>query len=139
MTTSSPAVPQRSPGRLWLLLGLALAALGVAGYAVQLSRHRLTAPWYLPVLATLGVVGVIASVWRARTVGRLLALVLILLFAGAAWAYLLATRLPPYTGSVAAGRALPPFATVRADGQPFTPSDLEGGPNSVLVFFRGRW
>jgi peroxiredoxin len=49
------------------------------------------------------------------------------------------TRLPLYKGPVAMGRPFPAFATVRADGSPFTQRDLQGDKNSVLVFFRGRW
>ena len=59
--------------------------------------------------------------------------------AGAEGAFLAALRLPAYTGPVAAGRPFPAFATIRADGTPFTQSDLEGDQDTVMVFFRGRW
>ena len=39
------------PGRAFVLLGLALAVVGVIGYAVQLSMHMLAAPWLLVVPA----------------------------------------------------------------------------------------
>jgi hypothetical protein len=139
MTLSPAATSPRYPGRLFLVLGLGVAALGVIGYAVQLTAHRLTAPWYLPIAATLGVILIIASLWQARTVWRVLALLLVGLLAGAEWTFLLATRLPAYTGPVAAGQTFPAFTTVRADGTPFTQRDLEGDRDSVLVFFRGRW
>jgi hypothetical protein len=139
MMTSSPSPPRRFPGRLWLALGLGLAVLGIAAYAVQLSVHRLSSPWYVPCAATVGAVFVALSLWRARTVWRVLALVLVALVAGAGWAFLLGARLPAYTGPVAAGQPFPAFATIRADGTPFTRSDLEGEQDTVLVFFRGRW
>src|SRR3954471_10911049 len=139
MTTSSAAAPGRFPGRLFLALGLGLAALGVIGYAVQLWAQRLKAPRYMPILATLGVVFLVVALWERRTVWRVLALLLVLLVAGAGWAFLLMTRLPEYTGPVAAGRPLLKFTTMRADGTPFTKRDLEGNQNHVLVFFRGRW
>jgi hypothetical protein len=139
MATASPAAPGRRPGRLWLALGVGLAVLGVLGYVAQVWAARLTAPWYVPGLATLGLALVAASLWQGRTVWRVLALVLVLLLAGAAWTFLLATRLPAYTGPVAAGKPFPAFTTLQADGSAFTQRDLEGGPNSVLVFFRGRW
>jgi hypothetical protein len=139
MTISSPTAPRRFPGRLLLWLGLALAALGVIGYTVQISAQRLTMPWYLPVSATLGVVLLLASLWERRTVWRVLALVLVLLLAAAEWAMLLTTRLPAYAGPVAVGQPFPAFTTTRADGTSFTQSDLEGDRSSVLVFFRGRW
>jgi hypothetical protein len=139
MTTSSATAPPRSSGHLYLVLGLGLATLGVIGYAVQISMRHLTTPWYVPCLATLGVVCVAVSLWRRRTVWRWLALVLLVLLAGFEWTFLLAMRLPAYTGPVAAEQPFPAFATTRADGTRFTQRDLEGDQNSVLVFFRGRW
>jgi hypothetical protein len=139
MTTASAAAPRRFPGRLFLALGLGFAALGVIGYIVQIATRHLSAPWYLPCLATLGVILLAVSLWQARTVWRVLALLLVLLIAGAAWAFLLMARLPPYTGPIAVGQPFPAFATTRADGTSFTQRDLEGEQNSVLVFFRGRW
>ena len=139
MLTPSSSAPTRSSGRPLLALGLALAVLGIIGYAVQLAAHRLTTPWYMPVAATLGVALVVASLWQRRTLWRGLALVLVLLLAGGAWAFVLVTRLPAYAGPVAEGEPFPEFTTARADGTPFTRRDLEGGPDNVLVFFRGRW
>jgi hypothetical protein len=138
MTTSTASAPRRSAGRLFLLLGLALAPLAVIAYVVQISMHRLTAPWYVPAAATLGVVLVVVSLWQRRTVWRILALLFVVLLAGAAWMMLLGEPLPPYTGPVAAGQPFPAFATIRANATPFTQHDLEGEDN-VLVFFRGRW
>ena len=39
-----------------MAVGFALAALGVIGYIVQLRMGNLKTPWYMPCLATLGVV-----------------------------------------------------------------------------------
>jgi hypothetical protein len=139
MITTSPTAPRPSAGRLWLALGLVLPVLGVIGYFVQVAVHRLTAPWYLPSLATLGVVCLVVSLWRRRTVWRVLALVPVVLVAAATWAFVLGERLPAYTGPVAVGQTFPAFATARADGTPFTQRDLEGDQDNVLVFFRGRW
>jgi hypothetical protein len=139
MTTSSVTAPPRSSGRLLLALGLCLPVLGVVGYVVQLSAQRLTAPWYVPATATLGAGLIALSLLRARTVWRVLALLLVVLVAGAEWAFLLALRAPPYTGPVAVGQPFPAFATARADGASFTERDLEGDQNTVLVSFRGRW
>ncbi|MFI5457721.1 MAG: hypothetical protein ACHRXM_19950 [Isosphaerales bacterium] len=139
MTSSSSPAPRRFGGRFFLLLGLGLAVLGVVAYVVQISLQRLTAPWYMPISASLGVVLVIFSLLDMRTVWRVLALLAVVLLAGAEWAFLLGTRLPPYTGPIAVGRPFPAFETRRADGTPFTQRDLAGDQTNVLVFFRGRW
>ncbi len=138
MTNSTAAAPHRIFGRLFMSLGLALAVLGVVAYAVQISLQRLTVPWYMPALATLGVVLVVVSLIERRTIWRILALGALLLVAGAEWAFLYALRLPPYTGLIAVGRPFPAFETKRADGTAFTERDLAGSQNTVLVFFRGR-
>lgn len=139
MATSSPLEPRRAAGRFFLLLGIAVAVLGAIAYVVQIKAQRLTAPWYVPIAATIGLLLVVVSLWRGRTVWRAIALVLLVLFAGAAWAFLLLSRLPPYTGPVAVERPFPAFATERADGTPFTQQDLKGEQTTVMVFFRGRW
>jgi hypothetical protein len=139
MTGPSDATPDRSRGRLLLLAGLALPALGVAAYAAQLYFSRLILPWYMPALALLGVVLVALSLRRRRTVWRALALAAVVLFAGAEAAALNAMRLPPYAGPVTVGRPFPAFEAKRADGSAFTQDDLIGDQNVAFVFFRGRW
>ncbi len=138
MATSSLS-PRRSSGRLFLALGLGLVVLGVLAYLVQLLLHRLWLPWYLPVAATLGTALLVVSLWRARTVWRVLALLLVLLITVACWRLVLAHHLPDYTGPVAAEEPFPAFTTARADGTPFSQRDLVGDRDNVLVFFRGRW
>lgn len=139
MTTSSAVLSRRYPGRLFLVLGLALPVLGLMGYAVQMAAQRLMTPWYVPITATLGLAFLIASLGHARTVWRVLALLLVTLLAGATWMFLLAMRLPAYTGPVAVGQPFPAFETTQADGTPFTRHDLKSNRTNVLVFFRGRW
>ena len=139
MTTSPSAEPRRHPGRLFLALGLLVTVLGIIAYIVQLSAGRLFMPWYLPVSATLGVFLVLVSVWQKGIVLRKIVLMLVLMVAIFAWYFMFAEPLPPYTGPVAVGQPFPAFATVRADGTPFTQRDLEGDQETVLVFFRGHW
>jgi hypothetical protein len=139
MTTSDHALSSRARGRILLILGMSLPVLGVIAYAVQISLKRLTAPWYVPVLATLGVVLVVFSLTKRRTFWRVLTLIAVGLVAAGEWGMLYAFRLPPYTGPIAVGRPFPPFETSRADGTTFSQSDLIGVQNNVLVFFRGRW
>jgi hypothetical protein len=70
MTPPSPATPSHYPGRFLLAVGLALPFLGILAYVVQVSLQRLMTPWYMPVLATLGVVLVFMAIWQARSVWR---------------------------------------------------------------------
>jgi hypothetical protein len=139
MNSSRDLSPQRFGGRLLAMIGLGLAVLGVLGYAVQLWLGRLMTPWYMPILATLGVVLVVMSLLSTRTVWRGFVLLALTLLAGAEWGFLYALRLPRYTGPVTVGQPFPAFKTSRADGTPFTQRDLAGDQNSALVFFRGRW
>lgn len=140
MTTTPTAPPRRNPGRLLVALGFGLTALGIGAYVGQIAAERLKMPWYLPASGMLGVACVAIALWRARSVGRVLALVLLVVVAGAEWALLLGSRLPAYTSTrVAAGKPFPTFATTKADGTPFTRRDLDGDRDTVMVFFRGRW
>jgi hypothetical protein len=139
VTTSSISAPQQFRGRRFLLLGVGLSVVGVVAYVVQIALERLIVPWYMPVLASLGVVFIIISLVRRRTVWRILALTLVVLLAGAEWAMIYALRLPAYTGPIAVGLPFPAFETTRADGTPFAQRNLAGDQNTVLVFFRGRW
>jgi FtsH-binding integral membrane protein len=123
-----------------LALGIGLAALGLVGYLVQVqAMQRLIAPWYVPFAATLGVIFVVVSLFQRRSVTRVLVLLLLVVLAGAEWTFLLGARLPAYTGPVEVGQKFPQFKTTRADGTSFAQQDLEGGSNTVMVFFRGRW
>jgi FtsH-binding integral membrane protein len=136
---NSPPNAHRFRSRLCLLLGLGLAFLGVAAYLVQILMQRLMAPWYMPTMASLGVVLVIISLLERRTMWRVSALLVVVLLASVEYAFLYALRLPRYTGPIVVGRPFPAFETKRADGKPFTERDLAGENNNVLVFFRGRW
>lgn len=140
MTASSEIIAEdRSSGRRLLYLGLALAAAGIIAYAVQLANHRLVTPWYMPCLATVGAALIARSLWRRRTLWRVLAMLLVTLMAAGEWMMLLGMRLPSYAGPVAAGHAMPDFTSTRASGGPFTHRDLVGDQNHLFVFFRGRW
>jgi hypothetical protein len=139
MTDATNAAPAASRGRLLMFSGLGLAVLGVAAYAAQLSLQRLMLPWYMPAAALFGVVLVVASLWKRRTVWRVLALVVVVLLAGFELMALNAMRLPPYAGPIAVGRPFPAFEAKQADGTPFTQDDLIGDQHHALVFFRGRW
>jgi hypothetical protein len=130
----------RHPGRLYLVLGILVALAGPVLIAVQMRAHILRTPWYAPILATLGLVLLVAALMQARSLWRWAAAVLVGLFAGFQWvAVLVLMNAPPYTGPAEPGRPFPTFATTFADGSPFTQESLKGDRNTVLVFFRGRW
>jgi hypothetical protein len=122
-----------------MLLGLGLAALGIAAYVLQLRLQRLAVPWYMPALASLGGALIAVSLWERRTVWRVLALIVVVLLGGFEMMGLNAMRLPLYTGPVAVGRPFPAFEAKLADGSPFTQASLAGVCHTVMVFFRGRW
>jgi len=105
-----------------------------------MSRGAMTTPWYVPILATLGVVLMVISVMQRGGKLRMVGTVFFALFCAFEWfmiGYL--ARLPEYTGPAQRGEQVPAFAAVQADGQSFTNLDLERGDSTLLVFFRGRW
>lgn len=129
-----------STGRSFLWAGLFVAIAAPLAYAVQLQIPRLTTPWYLPVLGTLGALLAIAALVKQFGVVRLLVAAVLIVLAGLEWTALLGpTRLPPYTGPVAAGKPFPEFASILADGTPLDRTSLVKDQPVALVFFRGRW
>jgi hypothetical protein len=130
----------RHPGRSLLLLGVFLALAGpVVMILLMFAAKILMAPWYAPLLGTLGVALIILALMRSRSIWRWTAVVIFTLLVGFQWWALLAMRTPAYTGPVKDGQSFPAFATRLADGSPFTPADLQGDQNTVMVFFRGHW
>lgn len=141
MTDASTApAADRSRGRGLLWAGIAVGLLGIPLYFAQFSLGKLTVPWYQPVLATLGVVLLLRAVSRRRSIGRVIALVLIAAFAALDWYFVASvSKLPSYVGPARVGQKIPAFRTALADGRPFTEKDLQDGKLNVLVFNRGRW
>jgi hypothetical protein len=130
----------RYPGRIYLALGMLLAVSGVGIYAARFQAKILDTPWYVPILATVGLALVALALVQARSVWRWLAAVFCTLFAAALWLFLLVfLRAPPYTGPVQVGQLFPAFSTTLSDGSTFTQQNLHGDKNTVMVFFRGRW
>lgn len=135
--TAVAAPPRRRPlfllGFLFFLLGP-----GVAYALVRLGHFGV--PWYMPILATVGVLLMAVSARRRRGFWRVAGLVLFVALCGFEWYFfLIATRTPVYTGPAQPGRKVPAFSTRLADGQPFTDKDLATGGPAILLFFRGRW
>jgi hypothetical protein len=138
--TSPPAAPPKTGGRPLLWLGLLAAVAGLPLYVVQLSANNLMTPWYAPALAALGTALVLLSLVRRRTAWRAVALLFAgLLTAGQCWFLFSLARLPADTGRIAKNQELPEFTAYRADGTPFTQTDLKGDKDTILVFFRGNW
>lgn len=132
--------PARRPGRSLLLLGVLLALAGpVLMIVLMFAAKILVAPWYAPLLGTLGVALIIRALMRSRSMWRWAALVIFTLLAGFQWWALFAMRTPAYTGPVKDGQPFPAFATTLADGSAWTHDDLKGDQSTVMVFFRGHW
>jgi hypothetical protein len=131
-----------APRRSWplFLLGGLLFVLGPAIYFVQFKLGHLDMPWHLPVLATVGVLCIAASVLQRRGVWRSLGLVLFALLCGFEWYLVLVFgNTPPYDGPAKVGYKVPEFAATYADGRSFANKDLEDGQRTVLLFYRGHW
>ena len=130
----------RHPGRSLLFLGVLLAVAGPAlMMLLTFAAKILIAPWYAPILGTLGVALIILALTRSRSIWRWAAAMIFTAFVGFQWWAVLAMRTPAYTGPVKDGEPFPAFATTLADGSAFTQDDLKGDRNTVMVFFRGRW
>ena len=124
----------------FFLFGGLLFLVGPAIYAAQLSRSRLATPWFVPILATLGVFCMAVSASQRRGLLRKTGLVVAALLCTFEWFMILVVfSTPSYSGPAQVGRRLPSFATTLADGTRFTEKDLENGSPTVLLFIRGRW
>jgi hypothetical protein len=130
----------RHPGRPMLLLGILLAVAAPVLYvALLLGAGVLIAPWYTPIVGTLGVALIVLALVRSRSAWRWTAVVACTVFVAFQWFALLAMQTPAYTGPVKEGESFPEFASTLADGSTFTRNDLNGDRNTVMVFFRGHW
>jgi hypothetical protein len=128
------------PGRSLLLLGVLAAVAGpVLSIVLMFAFNILIAPWYMPLLGTLGVALIVLALMRSRSIWRWTAVVVFTLFVAFQWWMVLAMQTPAYTGPVKGGQPFPAFATKLADGSAFTQDDLQGDQNTVLIFFRGHW
>jgi len=137
---ASPPVA-RSRGRLWLWLGVGLFLLGFLLNFVQIFVLKfLVTPWYVPILATAGVLLALVSVRQRPTWTRVIALLALVLLSAGWWYFILSmSRLPEYKGPVQVDKEIPEFTTTFADGSSFTEKDLQKGTPTVLVFYRGHW
>ena len=130
------------PPRGWplFLAGAVLFVLGPIGYVIQFEQAHFTTPWYLPILSTLGVLLMAASVFRSWSVLRTIGVVVFALICGLEWfVFAVATKTPPYAGPAIAGARTPAFSAKLADGQTFTDRDLARGTPTILLFYRGHW
>jgi len=145
MAMATPQLETR-PANNWVrawtffLVGGLIFLVGPAIYAAQLSQSRLTTPWFVPILATLGVFCMAVSVSQRRGLLRKIGLVICALLCAFEWFMIVVVfSTPPYSGPAQVGQRLPPFATTLADGTRFSKKDLENGSPTVLLFIRGRW
>jgi hypothetical protein len=135
-TPTINTAPRRWP---FFFIGVLLFIVGPVAYAIQMNMHRLSMPWYIPILSTIGVLLMLLSVVQRRGIVRIVFLVLFMLFCGFEWMSLLATSTPKYVGPAQTGHKLPEFSASLANGARFTNKDLENGTPSALLFFRGHW
>jgi 4-amino-4-deoxy-L-arabinose transferase-like glycosyltransferase len=132
------SVQAPAPGRGLFRLGWVLLLVGLAIYAIQLfALKQYVVPWYAPILATIGVAGMLVAVVRRWTVWRLVGLAVCLLLTAGEWAFLATTRTKAYAGP-SIGDPLPAFSAIDQNGSSVTENNLAGRP-TVLVLFRGHW
>jgi len=137
---STPTAAQTVPGRGLFWFGIALFLLGLVLPIGQMAMKILGVPWYSPALASVGAILLLIALLKRQSIARIAVFFLVAAFAGFQW-YLLASvmRLPEYEGPAQAGKKLPAFSAVFANGKPFTEETLADGTKRALVFFRGRW
>jgi hypothetical protein len=133
----TPVASKRWP---LFLLGVLLFVAGPVIYFVQFGMKQFVTPWYVPILASVGVLCMLASVLSRFGLLRGALFVLFLLACGGEWFMLLvAMKTPVYAGPAQIGKSVPTFATSLADGKAFATADLKNGKSTILLFFRGRW
>ena len=139
MSDQNRLAVDRRPGRRLLWFGMVVALSGIVIFFVLLNAGILIAPWYIPILASLGAGLLLLSLVRARSIWRWAAFLLFTAFATVVWVMLLVVlATPAYTGRVKGGQQFPEFATALAGGSSFTQNELKGEQNTVMVFFNGR-
>jgi len=132
---------KKTASRHWLLfiLGVLLFVAGPVAFSIQMNMHRLMMPWYIPILATAGVLLMLLSVVRRWGLVRIALLILFVLACGFEWVALMKSSTPKYVGPAQPGHRLPDFSASLADGRPITTKDFEQGKPTALLFFRGHW
>jgi hypothetical protein len=131
---------ERRSGLAFLVLGLLAVVGGPVIFTAQMLNKSLLAPWYVPILATLGALLVAWSLVQSRTLWRWGVAGVSALFAALVWLWMLVgLAIPPYTGPVTVGQAFPGFETRLASGAAFRQEDLRGDKDTILLFFRGHW
>ena len=93
-----PAIEAAPRGWPLFLAGSLLFVLGPVGYYVQLRSRNLGAPWYLPILSTLGVVLMILALRRRGGVLRVLGVAFFAVVCGLEWFAPGRHENPAYTG-----------------------------------------
>jgi hypothetical protein len=137
---SQPAVNAPKRRQPLFILGALLCLAGPLIYFFQVSRAQLIVPWYLPALATIGVLCMGLSLVQRRGIWRMTGLAAFALLCVFEWTFFLVlSKTPAYSGPAQPGRTVPEFAATCADGNPFSSKDLEGNGRTVMLFFRGRW
>ena len=143
--------PARPP-RAWplFLIGFLLFVLGIGINVGLLFAEYLKTPWYVPILGTLGVLCMGASVVQRFGWLRCVGLVFFTIVCAAGWIMIVwFARTPAYTGPAQPGHKLvdhhkdqdggPAFTAAFSDGTPFTAETLEDGKRTAIVFYRGHW
>src|SRR5262245_16724076 len=128
---------QSPPTRHWLpfLTGIALFIVGPIVYAAMMQSDMLWTPWFMPILATIGVLLMVLSLWRKFGVVRGIGLLVFLVACAGEWFFFLyMIPTPQYAGAAQRNAMVPAFEATLADGSTFTNKDVAKGRSTVMLF-----
>ena len=140
--TTTPATAPPASGSRWplFIIGLVIFILGPVSMMIQMQMGYLRTSWQMPILASIGVLLMLASVMQRGGVLRILGFGVFFVLTALMWFMtLVMIRVPEYAGPATVGKKIPAFETSLATGESFSNKDLEKGESTVLVFFRGHW
>lgn len=142
MSDAPQRIDNAPAGFRWplFLIGFFIFLLGPISMIIQMQMGHLRTAWQVPILASIGVLCMLASVLQRGGILRILGLVAFAGITAGMWYLMLVVfRVPEYAGPATVGQKIPAFEATLSNGDSFTNKGLEKGESTVLVFYRGHW
>lgn len=134
---ASDAVP--CPCGWTFRIGFSLPFLGMALYTLQFMVFKsLSLPYYLPVLALVGMVLMVRESRKSKSITRYVAMGLGFVLTLASLFFVFGMNQSEYKGPAKVGAAVPSFSVFDAQGVKIDSAAI-AGDKSIVVFFRGRF